>query len=933
MSSFLYRMGRACYHRRGRVLAGWLVVLAVLGGLTLTIGGAFDDAFTIPGAESTIALNQLKVTFPEAADATATVLITAPEGSRMEDKDVRKVVETWIDRMEELPFVNGVIGPYSEVVDGENVVDGLISADGGSGRATVRVDGTISTFTDAQREELTATAQTLHDTLPGSRVLVGGEVFSTHLPTLSVVEALGLVVALIVLLVTLGSVVASAMPIATAITGVGIGVMLVKLGAGVFEVSSTTLILAIMLGLAVGIDYALFVISRHRDQLAAGMDVEESAARSIGTAGSAVVFAGLTVIIALVGLSISGVPFLSVMGIFAAITVAFEVVLALTLLPALMGFAGERLRPAPRASSRRKPGSRDDASGILSQDRDDGSVRDGDPVEKPDVKRPRFNPSAWWVGVVTKWPVVTVIVVLVGLGALALPTKDLYLALPTSGRSLPGTQDRETFDEISRIFGVGFNGPLVVTGSIVESDDPVEIMDCLKADIEAVPGVHMVAASTPNSNADTGMVQIVPTTGPDDPATADLVQALRDRHGYWQEHCDIDTAITGFTAVQIDVTQRLRDALLPFGIFVVGLSLVLLTMVFRSIWVPVKAALGYLLSVGGAFGATVLVFNQGWFASLINLPEPGPVISFLPIIMMGLLFGLAMDYEVFLVSRMREEFVHGNTERSVEDGFVHSAKVVVAAALIMFSVFAFFVPNGEGAIKPIAFALAVGVALDAFVVRMTLVPAVMKLLGRHAWWLPAWLDRRLPSLDIEGESLTRQVHLADWPAPGDAAAIVGEGLAAAVGERTLFADVALRVEPGEVLVIEGEHAARRALLLALAGRVKLTGGTLKVLGHVLPEEAAVVRGQAPVLGPSVPHFGRVLKGRTGGLVCVDNADELSDVQDRSLRRALEASAGGGGDPITWVLGVMPGSDLEAQLPVPYRVLRLASHLALEGATR
>jgi RND superfamily putative drug exporter len=944
VSTFLYRIGRACYRRRGRVLAGWLVVLAVLGGLTLTIGGAFDDAFKIPGAESTIALNQLKVTFPEAADATATVLITAPEGSRIEDAEVRKAVEAWTDRMEELPFVNGLIGPYSEVVDGEKVVEGLISADGRSGRATVRVDGTISTFTDEQREELTATAQILHDTLPGSRVLVGGEVFSTHLPTLSVVEALGLVVALIVLLVTLGSVVASAMPIATAITGVGIGVMLVKLGAGVFEVSSTTLILAIMLGLAVGIDYALFVISRHRDQLAAGMDVEESAARSTGTAGSAVVFAGLTVIIALVGLSISGVPFLSVMGIFAAITVAFEVVLALTLLPALMGFAGERLRPkATSRSSRRPPASPEapaDADLSVSEPAISG------PDSDKSAGRQRFNASAWWVGVVTKWPVVTVIVVLVGLGALSLPTKDLYLALPTSGRSLPGTQDRETFDEISRIFGVGFNGTLVVTGSIVESDDPVEIMDCLRADIEAQPGVQLVAASTPNSNADTGMVQIIPTTGPDDPATADLVQALRDRHGYWQEHCDIDTAITGFTAVQIDVTQRLRDALLPFGIFVVGLSLVLLTMVFRSIWVPVKAALGYLLSVGGAFGATTLVFNQGWFASLINLPEPGPVISFLPIIMMGLLFGLAMDYEVFLVSRMREEFVHGNTERSVEDGFVHSAKVVVAAALIMFSVFAFFVPNGEGAIKPIAFALAVGVALDAFVVRMTLVPAVMKLLGRRAWWLPAWLDRRLPSLDIEGESLTRQVHLADWPAPGDSAAVVGEGLTATVGERTLFADVALRVEPGEVLVIEGEHAARRALLLALAGRVKLTGGTLKVLGHVLPEEAAVVRALAPVLGPTVPHFGRVLKHRTGGLVCVDSADELSDVQDRSLRRALEASAGdranrdpgadpgaAAGEPITWVLAVLPGSDLEAQLPVPYRVLRLASHLALEGATR
>jgi RND superfamily putative drug exporter len=931
VSSFLYRIGRASFRRRGRVLAGWLVVLALLGALAVSVGGKFNDTFQIPGAESTTALNQLKVTFPEAADATATVLITAPEGQRMTDPDVKKAVKAWTKTIEDIPWVNGVIGPYSEVVDGKNVVEGLISADGTSGRATVRVQGSSSTFTDAQGELLTTTAETLQKTLPGSRVLVGGEVFSIHVPHISVVEALGLVVALVVLLVTLGSVVASMMPIGTAIAGVGIGVLLVQVGAGVIDVSSTTLILAIMLGLAVGIDYALFIISRHRDQLASGMEVEESAARSIGTAGSAVVFAGLTVIIALVGLSISNVPFLAVMGIFAAVTVAFEVLLALTLLPAFMGFAGERLRPKQKRGVVVPELDEGSSDGVSSSS---ASIASSSATMGAPTKR---SASAWWVGVVTKWPVVTIVLVLVGLGALAYPTQDLYLALPTSGRSLPGTQDRETFDEITRIFGVGFNGPLVVTGSIVESDKPLDIMDCLKNDIQAMPGVKLVAASTPNENADTGMVQIIPTTGPDDPATADLVHALRDRHDYWQQHCDIDTAITGFTAVQIDVTNRLRDALLPFGIFVVGLSLVLLTMVFRSIWVPIKAAAGYLLSVGGAFGATTLVFNQGWLKQVINLPEAGPVISFLPIILMGLLFGLAMDYEVFLVSRMREEFVHGNTTRSVEDGFVHSAKVVVAAALIMFSVFAFFVPNGEGAIKPIAFALAVGVALDAFVVRMTLVPAVMKLLGRHAWWLPRWLDKRLPSLDIEGESLTRQVHLADWPAPGDTAAVVGEGLTAQVGERKLFADLALRVEPGGVLLIEGEHAPRRALLLAIAGRLKLTGGNLKVLGHVLPEEAPVVRNRIPVLGPSVAHFGRVLKKHSGGLVCVDSADELGGVQDRSLRRALAASAeavtSGEGEPVTWVLGVLPGSELEAQLTVPYQVLKLASHLALEGATR
>jgi len=898
LSSFLYRLGRASYRLRGRVVIAWTLLLIVLGGLAVTIGGQYSDVFEVPGASSTKALNKLKVTFPEAADATATVLITAPAGSKLEDADVKKAVKAWEKEVEKLSFVRGIIDPYNENIDGS------ISKDGASGIANVRVEGTASTVTDAQREELTAAAKTLETTLPGAKVLVGGEVFSVHVPHITVIEALGLGVAIIVLVITLGSVVASMMPVGTAVAGVGIGVLGVQIAAGVISVSSTTLMLAVMLGLAVGIDYALFIISRHRDQLAAGMEVEESAARAVGTAGSAVVFAGLTVIIALVGLSIAGLPFLTVMGVFGALTVAFEVALALTLLPAFMGFAGERLRPKP--AKERK-----------------GRTR---------ASRTSGGPAGWWVRMVTAWPVVTIVLVLVGMGALAYPAKDLQMALPTSGHSLPGTQDRETFDAITQKFGVGRNGPLILIVDIVELDDPIEALDGLKADIEAMPGVEMIAASTPNANVDTGMVQIIPTTGPDDPATANLVERLRERHDEWKKAYDVETAVTGFTAIQIDVTSQLEAALLPFGIFVVGLSLVLLTMVFRSIWVPLKAALGYLLSVAAAFGATTLVFNQGWFSSLINLPEPGPVISFLPIILMGILFGLAMDYEVFLVSRMREEYVHGNTERSVEDGFVHSARVVVAAGLIMFSVFAFFVPHGEGAIKPIAFGLAVGVALDAFVVRMTLVPAVMKLLGRHAWWLPKWLDARLPSLDIEGESLTRQVHLASWPSPDDTSAIVGEGLVARVGERTLFSDLALGVQPGGVLVVEGEHAQRQALLLALSGRVKLTDGKLKVLGLVLPEESPVLRRRALLLGPSVTHFGRVLKNVSGGIVCVDNADELSDTQDRSLRRALAASATSG-EPTTWVLGVMPGSDLEAQLPVPFTVLKLASHLALEGANR
>ncbi|MGV8908167.1 MAG: MMPL family transporter [Propionicimonas sp.] len=924
MSSFLYRLGRACYRFRGRVLLAWAVIIVLVGGVAVAVGGHFNDVFEVPGASSTKALAQLKVTFPEAADASATVLINAPAGKKLEDRDVKKAVAAWTKVVEEVPFVRGVIEPYNEHVDG------LISADGASGRAMIRVQGTASTMTDAQREELTTAAKTLEQSLPGSEVLIGGEIFSVHVPRITVVEALGLAVAIVVLVLTLGSLVASMMPVGTAIAGVGIGVLSVQIAAGVISVSSTTLMLAIMLGLAVGIDYALFILSRHRDQLATGMEVEESAARAVGTAGSAVVFAGLTVIIALVGLSIAGLPFLTVMGVFGALTVGFEVLLALTLLPAFMGFAGERLRP--RARKARKSSAKPVPSSLVKPVETKGVVSTSSTGGGGSTSGDRHGFARRWVRAVTRWPVVTIVIVLVAMGGLAYPAKDLQMALPTSGHSLPGTQDRATFDEITSKFGVGFNGPLIMTVGIVELDDPVKVLDGLKADVEAMPGVQMVAAATPNANVDTGMVQIIPTTGPDQPATADLVERLRERQGEWQQRYAVDTEVTGFTAIQIDVTSQLQNALLPFGIFVVGLSLVLLTMVFRSIWVPIKAALGYLLSVAAAFGTTTLVFNKGWGKQIVNLPETGPVISFLPIILMGILFGLAMDYEVFLVSRMREEFVHGNTERSVEDGFVHSSKVVVAAGLIMFAVFAFFVPNGEGAIKPIAFSLAVGVVLDAFVVRMTLVPAVMKLLGRHAWWLPKWLDTRLPSFDIEGEGLTRQVRLADWPTPWDNSAIVAEGIGATVGGRTLFSGLDLSVQPGQVLVVEGEHAQRRALLLALAGRVTLTEGTVKVLGHVLPEEAPVVRGLAPVLSPSVVHFGRVLSRQRGGLIFVDSADELSAVQDRSLRRALSEAAASD-SPITWVLGVMPGSDLENQLPQPYEVVRLPSHLALEGAIR
>ncbi len=889
MSSVLYRLGKACYHARFRVLALWAVILVVMGAAAFTLGGKFTDTFSIPGASSQVAFQRLQATFPGAGDATATGIVVAPPGKKMTDPAVRGAVEKWMAELEQERLVDTVTTPYNDFITG------LISADGTTAIVRMSVTGDIISWTDADREELTQAVQRLESQLPGAQASVGGDVFSVSVPGLTPIEFLGVGVAAIVLVLTLGSVVAAGMPLGVALVSAGLGALTILLAAAFMDVNSTTLLLAVMLGIAVGIDYSLLIVSRHRDQLARGdIGAQESAGRAVATAGSAVVFAGMTVIIALVGLFVANIPFLTVMGMFSAVTVAFAVVMALTLLPAFLGIAGDRLRPKARSGPPRP--ARAEAA------------------------------ASWWIKVVTKVPLVTVLICVVGLGALAWPAKDLTMALPSAGQNPVGTASRTTYDLVSEKFGPGANGPLIITGSIVESNDPLGLVSDMKAEVERIPGVASVPLATPNQNADSMMIQVVPTTGPDDPATTALVEELRSRAGAWKDTYGVETFVTGVTAVQIDVSNRLADALLPFGIFVVGLSLVLLTLVFRSIWVPVKASLGYLLSVGAAFGASTLVFNQGWFKGLVNLAEPGPIISFFPIMLMGVLFGLAMDYEVFLVSRMREEFVHGNLTDSVRVGFVHSAKVVVAAALIMFSVFAFFVPEGEGPIKSVAFGLAVGVAIDAFVVRMTLVPAVMTLLGNHAWWLPKWLDKRLPVMDIEGEGLAHQLRLQGWDA-AEGRVIHASGLGAEADGVVLFSGVDVSVEPGSAVVVTGSPAARTALLLVLTGRALASSGDAKVLGLVLPEQAGEVRGLSELVLAAGPGAGRLLSRSQAELIAVDAVDNLSAADRAALAARMEATP-----QITWLLGALPGADLSDLPPARYHEVNLPLDRTLVGVT-
>jgi RND superfamily putative drug exporter len=480
----------------------------------------------------------------------------------------------------------------------------------------------------------------------------------------------------------------------------------------------------------VGIDYVLFILSRHRQQLARGTEPQESAALANGTAGSAVVFAGSTVIIALAALSVIGIPFLTVMGLGAAGAVLVAVLAAITLVPALAGFAGARLTPKPGSQAAQQ-------------------------ATAPDGPAGQTTLGARWVKFVVAKPLLTVLAVAGLLLTLALPAADLRLALPDNASAPVGSTERKAYDTISDKFGPGFNGPLLV---LTETDDGpgTQAGSEVARKLRDLKGVKAVLAPVPTRDPAQTVIQVVPETGPDSVRTDRLVRDIRATASELRETTGARVAVTGTTAVNIDVSNRLSDSLLPFIAIVIGLSLLLLTMVFRSLVVPLKAAVGFLLSVAASLGLVVALFQWGWLADVLGLAHTGPVVSFLPIILIGVLFGLAMDYEVFLVSGMREEWVHtGVARRSVTDGARHSVRVVTAAALIMFTVFAGFFPLDDALIKPIAFALAVGVAIDAFAVRLTLVPAVLALAGRHAWWLPAWLDRFLPDLDVEGTRLQK----------------------------------------------------------------------------------------------------------------------------------------------------------------------------------
>lgn len=845
MSTLLYALGRWATRAKWLVLVIWLAVLAGLGAGAVLFSQGANAPITIPGTESQAAIDTLGRTFPEVSGTSATIIVVAGEGGSVEDAPYRQAIIDAAAELEDLETVTAVSTPFSELAP-----SGL-SDDGRAALLTVQLDASMNTVPAATEAGIEEVAAGLQQTLPSdSQVSYGGDLFSTSIPGFTITEALGVVIAFIVLIFTLGSLLAAGMPLVIALIGVGISVAGIFFSTAFLDMTSTTPMLALMLGLAVGIDYTLFIVSRHQEQLRTGMPIGESIARATATSGSAVVFAGITVIIALLGLSVAGIPFLTALGVAAAAGVAVAVLIAVTLTPAILAMAG------PRILSRRQ------RKALVAQSAEPDPEPDPEPETSSGAQptAPRATRAdrffGGWVRAVTAKPIVTVLAVLVVLGVATIPALSLRLALPGAETLEAGDPARVTYELTGEHFGEGANGPLLLTGSIITSTDPLGLMDDLADEVRALPGVADVPLATPNQGADTGIIQVIPEEGPQAESTAALVAELRAHHDEWLDEYGVSLAVTGFTAVGIDVSQLLFEALIPFGVLVVGLSLILLAMVFRSIWVPIKATLGYLLSVGAAFGAVVAVFQWGWFADLLNVHHAGPVLSFMPIILMGVLFGLAMDYEVFLVSRIREEVVHGADSRTaIRRGFVGSGRVVTAAAIIMFAVFAAFVPEGDPSIKVIALGLAVGVFVDAFIVRMTLVPAVLQLLGDRAWRMPRWLDRLLPVFDVEGEGLARELEFAEWPqdAPRSRIAssrLVLPGTPKGSSQPGGLPVPDLRLSDGQALRLDPADPASVPLAAVLSGRGPLKTGTVKTIGLLLPERASTLRARSAWATPA-----------------------------------------------------------------------------------
>ncbi len=723
MSSALYRLGRLAARRPWRVIGAWCFLALAVIVASSSFGRELEDSFAVPGLDSQQAVELLSAAQSDRAGLTARVVATPsdPDVTFFDSAGARAGLVDLRAGLVDLPNVIATSDPASTLaLDSDAAVaSGEISADGRVALVTVQYPvmealdaGDLDNLKEAVNE--VRAASTL-------QIEMGGDLFlNFEEAENNAAELIGLVVAMVILLLAFGSVIAMGLPIGLAVFGLALGIAAMPLINYVIDIPSWAPQMASMIGLGVGIDYALFIVTRHREFLARGMTIEESVGRAVATAGQAVIFAGGTVVIAILGLAVAGVPFMTAAGVATSIIVALMVVASVTLLPALLGLSGHAIN----------------RFGIHRRHHTSGTAGAG---------------WARWGRHVSRHAVAYAVGTTVFLLALTAPVLDLQLGFPDEGTLPTSRTERQAYDLTADGFGPGVNGPLVVA---VDISEDATVVEPLAAAIATDPGVAAVVPAEVDEAAGVATIVVVPTTSPQDAATFDTVQRLRSDVFPEVLADSLATAhVGGQTASFGDVANRVTERLPWFIAAVVLLSFLLLMVVFRSILVPLKAALLNLLSIGAAYGVLVMVFQWGWGKDLIGLEGPVPIVSFIPMFMFAVLFGLSMDYEVFLLSRVREEYVAtGDNDASVINGIASTARVITSAALIMISVFAGFVLGDDPVIKMMGLGLATAILVDATIVRIVLVPATMKLMGDANWWLPGWLDRLLPTVDIDGET-------------------------------------------------------------------------------------------------------------------------------------------------------------------------------------
>ncbi|MFD4703566.1 MMPL family transporter [Gottfriedia sp. NPDC058432] len=724
MAKYLYKLGHWSVNHRKKVVFSALAILITLVLFAVNMGSSFMGELRIPNTPADKAGKVIEKEFKamQPAGAQVKVVFKAPKNETLESAEVQQKIAKVIDEIKKDSAVDSVAAPMQL----QN-----LSKDRKIGYAVVTYKVKAEKVTKASKDKILNSIETTRDAGIQTE-LSGGDIQLSDSETSGMTEIVGVLVAFIVLAFTFVSFLAAGLSILTAIIGLAIGMLGIMLGTNYVEIQSVSLSLAAMLGLAVGIDYALFIINRFRQQLAKGDSVPESVAIATGTAGGAVIFAGLTVIIGLLGLSVTKIPFLSTMGVSAAFTVLVAVLVSVVILPAILGLVGDKIAPSKQNRFLQK------ISGA-------GKKHVG---------------SNKWGEFVTKRPLIVTIFAIGLLAVITIPFFHMNLGLPSDGTTKStATTERRAYDLLTEAYGEGFHASLVVVAKSEQATTETQnALNTISKELGTLSDVKSVTPAIPGPSGKIYMISVTPKTGPDDTKTKDLVKAIRDKSNQTEKENGIELMVTGSAAMNIDISQKLSDALPVFAALIVGLAYILLVLVFRSLLIPLKAVLGFLLSLDATLGAVVFFVQDGHFQNIFGFPAAGPILAFLPVILIGILFGLAMDYEVFLVSKMREVYTHtGDPKRAILEGMRESGRVVVAAGLIMMSVFIGFMLAPDTIIKSIGMSLTFGVFFDAFIVRMTIVPAVMTLMGKSAWYLPKWLDKILPNIDVEGESIIQRM--------------------------------------------------------------------------------------------------------------------------------------------------------------------------------